>query len=97
MKDPVELYPPSDNHLLVVLRVKKFGEETPFTLLNDVSLDLRYGPAIESVVSELCTTSAPRFYSRCQLPSRLAHRPAELIQSSSVHPSVESPTHISAG
>jgi len=96
MKDPVEFYPPSGNHLLVVLRVEKFGEETPFTLLDDVSVDLRHGPAIDNVVSKSCTISVPRFYSRCQLPNRLAYRPAELIQSPSVHPPVESPTHIGA-
>jgi len=54
MKDPVELYPPSGNHVFVVPCVDDSGEQIPFTLLDNVSLDLRYGPAIESVVSKSC-------------------------------------------
>jgi len=53
MEDPIEFYPPSGDHFLIVFRVEKSGEQVTSALFGDVSLDLGYGPAIESVVSEL--------------------------------------------
>jgi len=59
MEDPIEFYPPSGDHFLIVFRVEKSGEQITSALFGDVSLDLGYGPAIESVVSELWATIIP--------------------------------------
>jgi len=43
-KNPVEVRPPVDNRLFIVLRVITSGDRIPFTPLDDVSLDLVRSP-----------------------------------------------------
>ena len=59
MENPVEVQLPGRNHFLITLCVDKSGKFIPPTLLDDVFLDLRYGSAIESVVSRSCITYTP--------------------------------------
>ena len=47
MKGPVGVSPPSGYFLLVFLCVGGFGESVLLPLLDDLTLDLNYGPAIE--------------------------------------------------
>jgi hypothetical protein len=54
MEDPVEVQPPGGECFFIVLRVGESGESVPFPLLDDPFPDLRYSPAIESMVSESC-------------------------------------------
>ena len=54
VEDPIEVRPPSDHHLLVVLRVDEPGEYAPSPISDAFLPDLHHGPAIESGVSESC-------------------------------------------
>jgi hypothetical protein len=55
VEDPVEVQPPGGDRIFIILRVEKSREQIPFALLDDLPLDLRHGPAIESMVSQSCT------------------------------------------
>ena len=52
VKDPVEILPPTRNHIFVPLRVEGSRDRTSFTLVDDLPLDLGHSPAIETLVSE---------------------------------------------
>ena len=56
MKDPIEVQLPTRDRFLVTLRMKNSRDYVPSTLFDNLLLDLRYGPVIEGVVSESCTT-----------------------------------------
>ena len=47
MKNPVEIRPPSGDHLLVILRIEKSKGWISPTLLDDLPLNLRHGSALE--------------------------------------------------
>ena len=51
-KDPVEVFVPSDNHFLIVLRMEKSRECAPPAPFDDLPLDLRHSPAIKGIVSK---------------------------------------------
>ena len=51
MKNPVEVQLPAPNCFLIILCMEQSGDQIPSTLLDDFSLNLRYGPAINSVIS----------------------------------------------
>ena len=55
VEDPVEVHPPGGECFFIILRVGDSGEQVPCTLFSDPLLDLRYSPAIESVMSESYT------------------------------------------
>jgi hypothetical protein len=52
-KDPGEVRPPGSDCFLVVLCVDKPRDYIPFSLLDDLPLDLRHSPAINSIVNEV--------------------------------------------
>ena len=54
MKDPVEVQLPAPNRFLIILCMEQSGDQIPSTLLGDLFPDLRYGPAIDSVMSGSC-------------------------------------------
>jgi hypothetical protein len=54
MEDPIEVQPPGSGRFFIILCMNESGESIPSGLLDDHLLDLRHGPAIGSVVSELC-------------------------------------------
>ena len=53
MKNPIELLPPGGNRIFVVLRMEDSRDRVPFTLLNDLPLDLGHSSVIEASVNEL--------------------------------------------
>ena len=56
MKDPVEVYVPTSNRILIIPRMENSRGHVQFTFFGDLLLDLRHGSAIESVVSKSHTT-----------------------------------------
>ena len=52
MEDPVEVGPPGNNRLFIVLRVEEPRDSVSFTPLDDLPLNLGHSSAIESLVSE---------------------------------------------
>ena len=55
MENPTEVRPPGGDRIFIVLRVEKPRGHISFALLDDLSLDLRHGPAIENTISQSCT------------------------------------------
>ena len=53
MKDPDEVHPPGGDRFLVVLCVEKSRECIPFTLLDDLFLDIRDSPGIRPEASSV--------------------------------------------
>ena len=53
MENPVEVKPPGGNRVLVVLRAEEAREYVALALLDNLPLDLRYGPTITWVVGQL--------------------------------------------
>jgi len=49
LKDILEVQPPAGNRLFIFLRVEMPTDHVPFTPLAELPLDIRYGPAIESI------------------------------------------------
>ena len=47
MKDPGKVIPPTDNLVLIDLGAENSEGHVPFTLLDDIPLDLGHGSAIE--------------------------------------------------
>ena len=51
VEDPVEVLPPTRNHIFVGLRMEDSRDRMPFTLVDDLPLDLGHSSAIETLVS----------------------------------------------
>ena len=51
MKDPDKVLFPSGNLVLITLRVDESEDGFPFTLLDDISMDLGQGSAIKSPIN----------------------------------------------
>ena len=51
MEDPDEVLPPSRNLLLITLREDESDHSIPFTLLDDLPLDLCQGSVIEGTMN----------------------------------------------
>ena len=49
LKDILEVQPPAGDRLFIFLRVEMPTDHVPFTPLAELPLDIRYGPAIESI------------------------------------------------
>ena len=72
MENPVEVQLPGRDRILVILCMDESGKRIPSALLDDVFLNLRNGPAIDSVVSELrmiCVPDLTRLVN-CSIASR---------------------------
>ena len=52
VEDPDKVMPPNRNIVLITLRVEQPGCHIPFTLLDNLPLDLGNSPAVETSVSE---------------------------------------------
>jgi hypothetical protein len=73
MKDPAEIRLPGGDRFLVALRAEKSRDRAPFTLLDDIPLDLRQRAIIEGIVDEADRTDHCWFHSRRQLVNRFAY------------------------
>ena len=65
IKDPkniLEALPPAGDRLFIFLRTEMPTDHVPFTPLGELPLDIRYGPAIESI-----TINSSRYTSLVQL------------------------------
>ena len=84
MKDPGELLTPTHDHISVRSRMETPKDRVPFTLLDDLLLDLGHSPVIETLVSRSLDVhiavstyvvsfsiapSTVRLSSSCRLPS----------------------------
>ena len=52
VEDPDKVVPPNGDIFLIALRVEQPGCHIPFTLLDDLPLDLANSPAVETSVSK---------------------------------------------
>jgi len=52
-KDPIEVQPPGGDRLFIILCVDKSRDHVPFTLLDDLPLNLHDGPAAGPRVSTM--------------------------------------------
>ena len=71
--NPIEIYLPGSNCLLLVLYAEGSGEYAPFTSLSDTPLDLFHGALIKNMVgksSDTCSTS-PTHVVRCSIVSKI--------------------------
>ena len=73
MKDPPEIRLPGSDRFLVALRVEKSRDRIPFTLLDDIPLNLRQRAMIKGIVDEAGRTDHCRFHSRGQLINRFTY------------------------
>jgi len=52
-KDSVEVHPPGGDCLLIILCVENSSDHVPFTLFDDIPLDLRDGPEVSPKSSSI--------------------------------------------
>ena len=72
IKNPIKVRPPCGDRILIILHTVRSGERIPFTIFDDLLLDLRHSPVIKSIVGELsksCTTGLTYVLS-CVIASR---------------------------
>jgi hypothetical protein len=94
VKDPIEVLPPSSNHILVVLRAKESRDRISFSPLDDLPLDLGHGSAIETSGEGTIHQMHSLFNSRSQFPDGPKHGLTKFIQSLPIQPPVKGLTYI---
>ena len=95
VEDPKEVLLPSHNLVFITLGMEESGGHVPFTLLDNLPLDLAQGSVIEGI-SKWTVQNAHRWFdSRSQTSDRFEDGLVELIQSSAFQSPVERLTYIS--
>ena len=97
LKDPIQVRLPTRNLILVVPRAKESRDAAPLTLFDDLLLDFRDGPVIESKISGRTRDVYRWFDSRRQLIYRLAHGLTEVVQLLSIHSPLKGSADIRTG
>ena len=96
MKDLEKVTPPSNNLVLVALRVESPGGYVPLALLDDIPLDLGHCPAMKTSASGSLGMRICRFGSRSQLFNCTYYGLAECIQLGPFQSPVKSLTDLTA-
>ena len=96
MKDPHKVLLPSSNLVLIASGEDESVDRAPFTLLDDLPLDLGQSSAIE-ICQWITLRTHCRSASRSQLPNCIEDRLVELVQMSSLQFPIEHLTYIATG